>query len=303
MQKYFIVLLIIFTWPLHIHCQVDSLSPKKITERKIYVATGASALTIGSLVSLNQAWYAAYNTGQFHFFNDNAEWLQMDKVGHTWTNYQLARLMMGTFKWAGYSKKQQLLYGGSIGFAYMTCIEVMDGFSKGWGFSWGDEMVNAIGSAMAVAQCAYWDRQKIQIKFSYASSGLAKYNPSLLGKNASTQILKDYNGQTYWLTCNPFDFIKTQNKFPKWLNIALGYNASGMLGAIQNKILIYDEHGSPITFNRERHFLFSLDVDLSRIKTKSRILQKVFSVVNILKFPAPAVDFAQHGIKFHYLYY
>ncbi|MEI6021742.1 MAG: DUF2279 domain-containing protein [Bacteroidota bacterium] len=283
--------------------QEDSLSPKKIAKRKLYIASGASGLTIGSLVALNQAWYADYNTGQFHFFNDNAEWLQMDKVGHTWTNYQLARLMMGTFKWAGYSKKQQLLYGGSIGFAYMTCIEVMDGFSKGWGFSWGDEMVNAFGTTLALVQHAYWDRQKIQIKFSYASSGLAKYNPALLGKKPSTQILKDYNGQTYWLTCNPFDFVKTQNKFPKWLNIALGYNASGMLGANQNKILIYDEHSNAITFNRERHFLFSLDVDLSRIKTKSRVLQKVFSLVNILKFPAPTIDFTSHGIKFHYFYY
>ena len=72
----------------------------------------------------------------------------------------------------------------------MTCIEVMDGFSKGWGFSWGDEMANAFGTALAVAQNAYWDRQKIQIKFSYASSGLAKYNPALLGKKPSTQILK-----------------------------------------------------------------------------------------------------------------
>jgi hypothetical protein len=37
------------------------------------------AAVTGALVGLNQLWYADYARSDFHFINDNAEWLQMDK--------------------------------------------------------------------------------------------------------------------------------------------------------------------------------------------------------------------------------
>jgi hypothetical protein len=42
------------------------------------------------------------------------------------------------------------------------------------------------------------------------------------------QMLKDYNGQTYWLSVNLHSFYKG-SKIPKWLNLAIGYGANGML--------------------------------------------------------------------------
>jgi hypothetical protein len=41
------------------------------------------------LVGLNQLWYADYARSDFHFINDNAEWLQMDKAGHIYSSYHL----------------------------------------------------------------------------------------------------------------------------------------------------------------------------------------------------------------------
>src|SRR5690606_17409670 len=126
--------------------------------------------------------------------------------------------------------------------------------------------------------------------FSYWNSGLAKYNPNLLGKNVYTQILKDYNGQRYWLSVNPSTFMKQETKFPKWLNFALGYGAFGMIGAHHNNKTYKDTSGNIITlssFDRERRFYVSLDVDLTRIKTKSKFLRAVFQTLNIVKIPAP----------------
>ena len=88
----------------------DSLSVFK--KRKIGLGVLCVSLTSGSLIYLNQAWYQEYNTSHFHTFNDNEEWLQMDKVGHTVTNFQIARLMMDAMDWAGYTKKKQILIGG-----------------------------------------------------------------------------------------------------------------------------------------------------------------------------------------------
>jgi hypothetical protein len=288
---------------LAVHSQNDTLPTIDYKQRKIVLASSGIALTAGSLIYLNQAWYSQYNSGKFHFFDDNAEWLLMDKVGHFFTTYQTGRLMMEAFNWAGYSKRQQLWIGGLVGFGYMTAIEIFDGFSRGWGFSWGDQFTNLLGSAAAISQQIGWQEQRVQIKFSYSQSGLAKYNPSLLGKSPYTQVLKDYNGQTYWLSVNPYSFMKKSARFPKWLNIAVGYGAGGMIGARNNNLIVRDSKGEVLNFERNRRFYLSLDVDLTRINTKSKLLQKIFSVVNILKFPAPALQWSGNQFKFFYLYY
>lgn len=286
-----------------IFAQTDSLSLKEYKNRKTVLASTSAVFAAGSLLYLNQAWYAEYNTGQFHFFNDNKEWLQMDKAGHVFTTYQTSRLMMNGFEWAGYNRKQTLWIGGTLGFFYMTAVEVMDGYSEGWGFSWGDMAANAIGSSLAISQKAFWNEQRVQIKYSFAQSGLAQYNPSLLGETVYSQWLKDYNAQTYWLSVNPSAFLKSNSKFPKWLNFAFGYSAYGMVGGSYNAILVQDNSGNVLKLDRQRRYYLSLDIDLTRIKTRSKFLKGLFQVVNILKIPAPSLQFSNSGIKFFYIYY
>ena len=298
-QLYSVLLILSLTFS-YAQSEKDSLVNYK--NRKIALLSGTGVLTVGSLVWLNQEWYSEYNTGHFHFFDDNQEWLQMDKAGHVWTNYQMSRLMMQGFDWAGFTKKQKLIYGGSIGLVYMTAIECMDGYSNGWGFSWGDMFANTIGSGLATSQEAFFKEQRIQLKLSYTESGLAQFNPRLLGDSPVSRLLKDYNGQTYWLSINPSSFIKKQNKFPKWLNVAFGYSAYGMTNAEKNTE-VTDNKGNVYLFNRERRFYFSLDVDLTRIKTKSKFLKSVFSVFNMVKFPAPALQYNNKGFRFYPLYY
>jgi hypothetical protein len=276
----------------------DSLSIFK--KRKLALGISSIALTSGSLIYLNQAWYQEYNTSKFHEFNDNDEWFQMDKYGHIFTTYQTGRLMMQAMNWAGYSKKNQLLIGGLSGFAYMSAIEVMDGYSEGWGFSWGDMGANALGSGFAIGQKALWNEQRIQLKFSFYQSNYAKYRPNLLGESFASQILKDYNGQIYWLSINPSSFMKQESKFPKWLNVAFGYGANGMIGARDNNFLIQDADGTIRTFNRYRQGYLSLDVDFTRIKTKSRFLKSVFTCINVIKIPFPNLEVSEGKLKFNY---
>ncbi|MES2763130.1 MAG: DUF2279 domain-containing protein [Bacteroidota bacterium] len=269
-------------------------------KRKIGLGVFCVTMTSGSLIYLNQAWYQEYKTSNFHTFNDNAEWLQMDKVGHTVTNYQIGRIMMGAMDWAGYTKKKQILIGGLSGLVYMSAIEVMDGYSEGWGFSWGDVGANALGSGIAIGQKALWDEQRIQLKVSYLPSPYAKYRPELLGNSFATEMLKDYNGQTYWLSINPSSFMKKETKFPKWLNVAFGYGGNGMLGAFYNNVVVQDESGKVTSFERYRQGYFSLDVDLTRIKTRSKVLKSIFYGLNIIKIPFPNLELSEGKLKFNY---
>jgi hypothetical protein len=283
--------------------QVDSVPSKKY--RRITLVTGSSVFAAGTLVFLHKAWFAQYSNGKFHFFNDNAGWLQMDKIGHAWTTYNSGRLMMDAFEWAGFSKKQKLIYGGTMGFAFMTAVEVMDGYSKGWGFSGGDILANAVGSGIAISQEALWNEQRIFIKYSYKESELAIYNPSLLGKNLPEKLLKDYNAQTYWLSFNPFTFIKGDHKLPKWLAISFGYGATGMLRANESSVT-YTSTTTPFveytyTSDRIRNYYVSLDIDFTKIKTKSKTLKTIFTCLNLVKVPAPALGFNKKGNSFNWL--
>ena len=273
----------------------DSLQLK----RQNAVVISEAVLATGTLIGLNQVWYADYPKSDFHFINDNEEWLQMDKAGHVFSSYHLGRLGSEMLQWSGATKKNQLLYGAGLGFAFLTAVEVLDGYSSEWGASLGDIVANASGTALYVSQELMWKEQRITPKFSFHTTKYASYRPEVLGSSFSEQILKDYNGQTYWLSVNLHSFAK-DSKIPKWLNVALGYGADGMItGNIENV--------TPISISnpkRFRQFYLSLDVDLTRIKTKSHFLKTVFSVLNTVKIPAPTIEFVHlNDIKYHFIYF
>ena len=94
--------------------------------RNLVVISEASIATV-TLIGLNQLWYADYPKSNFHTLNDNSQWLQMDKLGHTFSSYQLGRAGANMLAWSGASKKNQLIYGSTIGLAFLTAVEVFDG--------------------------------------------------------------------------------------------------------------------------------------------------------------------------------
>jgi len=271
--------------------------------RKTVLVSGSAIISAGSLVGLNQLWYKPYSTGKFHVFNDNKEWLQVDKIGHVYSCYQISRLLMNGFEKAGFTENKTMLYGGCAGFVYMTAIEFMDGYSSGWGFSWGDQFADGLGTGMAIAQYKFWHEQRIQLKFSFAKSGLAKYNPNLLGSSFNEQLLKDYNGQTYWLSVNPSAFMKKESRFPKWFNVCVGYAGYGMLGGHENRILAQDPDGTVWKVERERRYYLSVDIDLSRLPIKNKILKGICSWVQLVKIPAPALQFSNKGVRAYGFYF
>jgi len=273
----------------------DSLHKK----RQNLVFISEAVLASGALVGLNQLWYADYPKSDFHFINDNSEWRQMDKVGHLYSSYHIGRFGAEALNWSGTSKKNQLIYGAGIGFVFLTAVEVMDGFSAEWGASMGDVVSNASGTALYVSQELIWKEQRIIPKFSFHSTQYANYRPDLLGTTTQEQLLKDYNGQTYWLSVNLFSFSK-KSKIPKWLNVALGYGAAGMIGGNEDKNTLILAT-KPENY---REFYLSLDLDLTKIDTKSHFLKTFFSVLNTVKIPAPTFEYSPRGgFKFYALYF
>ena len=283
---------------------IFTASPTFNKPRLTFVAGTGSALYLSAFSGLYVLWYKDYPQSPFHLYNDNAEWLQMDKVGHFYTSYYIGKIAIDVLGWTGLERKKSILYGAGTGLLFQTTIEVMDGFSSGWGFSIGDMTANTLGSALVTAQALLWNEQRIQPRLSVHSTKYAGYRPEVLGSNVYERIFKDYNGQTLWLSGNISSFLSKESTFPKWLNLAAGYGIDGVVGGFYNQTV--NKKGIPIpNFVRQRQFYLSLDIDLSRIKTKSKFLKTVFTTVGFLKVPMPALEWNSKtgGLKFYPLYF
>jgi hypothetical protein len=272
----------------------DTLNVSKRTS--VYIGE-ASVLGV-TLIGLNQLWYKDYPQTNFHFINDNKEWNQMDKAGHFFSTYHVGRFGSEMLQWSGASKKEQLLYGSTLGFGFLTVVEVFDGFSQEWGASWGDVIANGSGTLLYVSQELLWNEQRITPKFSFHQTSKANYRPETLGASFQEQILKDYNGQTYWLSFNLHSFTKA-NFIPNWLNLAVGYGAENMFYGTDVEAQL-----NGLNQNSYRQFYLSFDVDLTKIETKSHFLKSLFSVFNTIKIPAPTLQYDDfNGLRGRLVYF
>lgn len=275
----------------------DSLNKNRL---KWVVGTEA-ALYTGTMLGLNELWYKDYPRSSFHHFDDNSEWLQMDKVGHVVTSYYVGLAGMEALRWAGVDDRKSRWWGGGLGWIFLGSVEVLDGFSAEWGFSSGDVLANSLGTGLLVAQDALWSEQRIVLKFSFKQSPYSSLRPGTLGEGFNEEVLKDYNGQTYWMSANIHSFLDESNRFPKWLSLGVGYGVDGLISADSDWTIIQGDLSR--TYDRQRQYYFGPDIDLWRIHTDKKGLKTVFKVLGFIKLPLPALvlqdgEFKVQGFSF-----
>ncbi|MGG9964597.1 DUF2279 domain-containing protein [Ferruginibacter sp. SUN106] len=279
------------------------LSKKQIDHRvKIIAATNIIGYS-GAMVGLYSAWYKNYPQSNFHAFNDISEWKGIDKIGHAYSAYAESKASMELWRWTGIDRKKRIWLGGMSGAFYQTVIETLDGFSSEWGWSWGDFAANIVGSGMLVSQELAWGEQRIQFKFSfhhktYSDPALIQRSNKIFGSSTAERFLKDYNGQTYWLSANIKSFFP-ESKIPEWLMLSVGTGAEGMFGANEN--IGKDANGN-IIFNRTdikryRQWYLAPDIDLTKIKTNRKGIKVALNILNIVKFPMPSLEYSNGRFK------
>lgn len=277
-------------------------------KQKFGIVTGVQAASYGTtLYFLNKIWYADYPKSSFHFYNDNGEWLKMDKLGHSYTAYQLSRAGFASWKWTGISDKKAILLASASGIGFQTIIETLDGFSLEWGWSWGDMAANTIGTGIWATQQLIWNQQRIRLKFSshynnYTDPVLEARTRNYFGNTFAERLIKDYNAQTYWLSANLHDFAP-QSSLPKWLNIAVGYGAENMFGGYTNDWNTPSGWVNRNDLQRHGQLFISPDIDFEKIPTKSKVLKSVFFVLNAIKIPAPTLIISNGKVCGQMLYY
>lgn len=272
--------------------QTDSTA---IDKKKLIIAsTSVGAGYAASMVVLGNAWYSDAPKTSFHFFNDAPEWKQMDKAGHFFSAFHISDNGSALLGSCNVPKRKSDLIGAVTGAVIMSSIEVFDGYSAAYGASVSDIAANVTGSLFYLGQSWVWDEVRIHPKFSFHHTALSNQRPEVLGSGAS-EILKNYNGQTLWLSVDVAKFAR-DSRWPKWLSVAGGYGAENMLYA-------RDGQNLAAGLKPYRQYYLSLDVDLTAIPVRSKFLKAVFKVANMIKIPAPALEFSRNGIKAHALYF
>jgi len=265
-----------------------------LTPEKVFL--GETIIYAGTMIGLNALWYKNYEHSGFHWFDDRKEWLQMDKLGHGFSAYYMSNISTALFrqtKWT--NNKITIIYGSLTAWFYISTVEIFDGFSSKWGASYSDLIANTLGTGIFTFQALQFGKQIIVPKFSFHQTHYSQYRPDALGKNMLQNLLKDYNGQTYWLSVNIRD-VSGSEKIPRWLNFAIGYSANGMLGGIENpQTLPY--------YKRTRQFFLSMDVSFKKITVRSKCLKQIFNLINVIKIPFPSLIMTNNQLKFSLFYF
>jgi hypothetical protein len=276
----------------------DSLNKKRVLASHLTLGLGYST----SMIGLAQVWYKNQESQGFQFFDDSKDWLQMDKIGHTYTAYWMQNRAFALYQWSGMEQSKALLYSSLFSVLFMSTFEIMDGFSPNYGFSWADVGANSLGIGLFSAQQHFFGKQHVTMKFSYSHSSYAQYRPELLGNTAPERLLKDYNGQTYWFSLSLASVTPESWRIPDWLCLSFGYSISEKLKS-DTEFYTVNFNNAFLEFNAYRRYFLSFDIDLSKIPVKKPWLKMLLGNFNFLKIPLPTIEFSNRNAPRFYVVY
>ncbi|MDX1700800.1 MAG: DUF2279 domain-containing protein, partial [Melioribacteraceae bacterium] len=245
-----------------------------------------SGVTVGSFIYAygvqNDMWWKG-ERAEFHT-NWREDWnssLGADKIGHFYFGQSVATIYKHAFRWVGFSNENSVLYSGLFAFSYQTFLEIRDGFSKDYGFSWGDFGANLLGSMYPLLQYRIDVLKNFNLKVSYWPSERFK-------NNSNKYILDDYESTYHWLSIDINYWLPSEAAkiFPDFINLGIGHSVKGL-----------DNLGSA---NHE--FYIGIDWDLEALPGESGILKFVKDIFNLYHLPAPAIkfypNFVWYGLRF-----
>lgn len=292
MKRWFGILLavIVHTYlPHNIHANEPSDTSKTAsTENAInpYKITTVAAVTSGAFIVghglLNDLWWKGTKV-PFHI-NSEQDYryaLNSDKFGHATFAFLASKTYHKLFQWCGMSEEASAWGGFGVATAYQTYIEVRDGYSRDYGFSWGDITANTIGAGLPILQHYVPEARAFNLQLSFY--------PSAAFRNGEyNAIIDDYTSTTHWLSFSLYNFLPKQMQvwYPQWLNLAVGHSVENLDGKGAGNHVLY----------------ISIDWNLSKINGLPTWLKDIFEILHVYHLPAPAVRIAPNvawfGLKF-----
>ncbi len=250
-----------------------------------YKLTFIGASTLGGFIygqafQKNLWWKGEKSSFHFNWKEDWSYALGADKFGHFYFPMLVTNIYSDAFVWSGIDKERSLLYGGITALTYQTFTEIKDGFSKQWGFSWGDFSANVLGAAYPYLHYKCPQLKNFNMKISFFPSERFK-------KGSNRVIFDDYESTYHWLSITVAQYLPVviKNYYPEWINFAIGHSVKG-----------FD------TNSRHREIYLALDLNTDELPGNSSFLKFIKKYLNFYHLPMPAVklypDVVWYGLKF-----
>lgn len=248
----------------------------------------ALAADAAALAALDRLWYADYERTRFHWHDDLDNWLQQDKLGHVVTALHVARAWGAYARWSGLDPPRAALYGGGLSLFFLSQIELLDGFSAGWGASVSDIVANAVGAGWGALHVADPRFRVVSMKWSYAPSPNRDRTAGL-----AANALKDYDGATFWIVVQPGAGESAGVPgWPAWLGLAVGHSGDGLAQALPS-----------VEHPHHRVILLAPDIDAAALlEPLGPGWRLVGRALSFLHLPVPALQFTP-GVRFHPIYF
>lgn len=167
-----------------------------------------------------------------HWFGKNTDFGGADKAGHFTAHYMLQRSMYQVFDWTENGGSRKWLYSLSMSMTTGFLIEVGDGFSSQYGFSYEDLVVDYLGIFTGVLL----DRFPVADGFVGVSG---RYIPTDGYTNRFTRrnfvheslgVVNDYSGWTYMVNFKLAGFERVGIHLPlalRLMQLDLGFRSQG----------------------------------------------------------------------------
>jgi hypothetical protein len=239
-------------------------------------------------------------TGPFNFAEDGHWTAYLDKGGHFFGTYLPSYIFSETLMTSGLSWDMSVIIGSSLGLAYTSYVEILDGFSQGFGFSPSDFYADLAGAGFFLAQHYVPVLQNFSPKFMYV-------RPAWIGERNRAEaetFIDDYSSQVFWMSINVHNLLPTDFKkyWPTWLELSVGYAVYSLCAGSEVKCYPQSEYISKDVWGN-RKVIISLDYNLVKMLPDGGSFWNWFKQsLNHVKLPAPAIEIGKNSTRFSLLY-
>jgi uncharacterized protein YfiM (DUF2279 family) len=185
-------------------------------------------ITIGSIAAVGvMGWH--WGDSKFHFERDC--WFcreghsgGLDKVGHMYTSYVITDLLTQRIRANAADPAGAEITGAIVAMSVMTGIEVLDGYTKKYGFSREDFAADVIGAALGVARNVVPGmREKLDFRIMYTPSSYER--PGVGAEHF--QLIPPYRRTRYIAAIKASGFDMLKETPLRYFELHGGFDARG----------------------------------------------------------------------------
>ncbi len=283
---------------------IDGEPPYINTKIKPLEFTIFSTCMAGVFVAQHEAQQSTIwkRTGPFNVSEDGKFSAYLDKGGHFFGTFMPSYVFSEILMESGFSWDEATLIGGSLGFAYTTYVEILDGLSLDWGFSPTDWFADVTGASFFIAQHYIPFLQNFTPKFMYVKpSWHHEYD-----RREAMSFIDNYSCQTFYMGINMHNILpeSINHYWPKWLDLSVGYAVYSLSSSFteHNAELISDDSHFGKVYGNQK-FLISLDYNLIELLPDGPGWWNwLRQSLNYFKFPSPTLEIGKRSTKFFLLY-